>query len=66
MKYMDLLAESVESISNNEQIISSRIIASFYETMNDQDNQFTAYQNFDDSIEQSACFLLRTLQFSQL
>ncbi len=51
MKYMDLLAESVESISNNEQIVSSRIIAPFYETMNDQDNQFTAYQNFDDSIE---------------
>ncbi len=42
MKYMDLLAESVESISNNEQIVSSHIIARFYETMNDRNYQFTA------------------------
>ncbi len=66
MKYMDLLAQWAAIIRNHQPIISIEIVNSVYEIMNQQHSIITAEQTFDDGLEQSARFLLNTLQFSQL
>ncbi len=66
MKYMELLAEWATNIANNQSAENSQEIFRFQQAMNEQNYQIPAQHSFDNRIEQAACFLLKTLQYSQL